>query len=735
MEIKDLLRYAMSAGCSDLYINAGKTPYVRHCRQVVPVDKTPITAEQIDAFREETLVNASERENYRTTGSADTSFAFSPAERFRLNFFRSFCGPSFVARPINSGGKLEFDKLGLPVELLQQVCEAKQGIILVVGSTGSGKSTTMAAIINYINTHFNRHIITIEDPIEYLHTDQASLVTQRELNGNAVSFADALRSALRESPDVIVIGETRDKETVETAISAALTGHLVITTVHTSDTVQAVERIIDLCPEEQRTQIAADLSLATVAILAQRLIPRADGEGMVPAIEILRGTPTVQKLIEERDFAGLDEALRRGGESGMITFTRAVFRLYKEGIISMEAAENAVSNRDEFRLLAKGMESGVSAFRSSYGSSEDAEDGKFIDMRRLLRTAIKIGASDLLLSTHSSPVLRLHGELRALDLPELGPGDTQRLLYSVLTPRQRTEFEENRELDFALSVTLPSLTNPAEKMVQRFRINGFFQRGNVAVAARVIANKIPEPSQLHLPPQILHFVTKSQGLILVTGPTGSGKSTTLASMIDHINRTRPCHIITIEDPIEYVHDNKMSLIEQREVHADTLSFSNALKYALRQDPDVILVGEMRDIETIASAITAAETGHLVLATLHTNSAPQTIDRIIDSFPAAQQNQIRLQLAGALLAVISQRLLPTLDGKGRIGAFEIMVGTPPVQALIREGKTGQLLSSLETGAKDGMMTLEKSLTELYEQKLVSWENVQTLTRDFQQQKES
>ncbi len=731
MEIKDLLRYALSSGSSDLYINAGKMPYVRQCRQVVPADETPITAEQIDAFREETLVNQAEVESYRNTGSADSSFAFSPLERFRLNFFRSFSGPSFVARPIHCGSELDFRQLGLPAGQLETICRIPRGLILISGSTGSGKSTTMAALVNYINQHFNKHIITIEDPIEYLHADASSLVTQREMNGNAVSFADAMRSALRESPDVIVIGEMRDLDTVETAIAAALTGHLVITTVHTSDAVQAIERIIDLCPEHQRMQISADLSLALVAILAQRLMPRADGQGMIPALEIMRGTPTVQKLIEERDFAGLDEAMRRGGESGMITFTRAIFHLYREGAVTMEAALNTVSNRDEFQLLTKGMESGVSAFAGNYGTTEDAEDGKFIDMRRLLRTAIKLGASDLLLSTGSSPVLRLNGELRALDLPELGPGDTQRLLYSVLSQRQRIEFEEKRELDFALSVSLPSLEDPDEKSFYRFRLNGFFQRGHVGATARVIASKIPEPSQLHLPPQLLSFITKAQGLILVTGPTGSGKSTTLASMVDHINRTRPCHIITIEDPIEYVHENKMSLVEQREVHADTLSFANALKYALRQDPDVILVGEMRDIETIAAAVTAAETGHLVLATLHTNSAMQTIDRIIDSFPANQQNQIRLQLAGALLAVVSQRLLPTVDGKGRIGAFEIMVGTPAVQSLIREGKTGQLQSQLETGARDGMMTLEKSLSDLYEAGKVSLQSVQTLTRDFSQ----
>ena len=348
---------------------------------------------------------------------------------------------------------------------------------------------------------------------------------------------------------------------------------------------------------------------------------------------------------------------------------------------------------------------------------------------RLLKTAVKTGASDLLLSAGSSPVLRIHGELRPLELPVLTGTDTARLLNSILNPVQKVEFEENREVDLALSISLVMDQESGESENWRFRVNGFHQRGTVGIVCRVIVSKIPKPEDLHLPPQILQLTTKQQGLILITGPTGSGKSTSLASMIDFINRNRAEHIITIEDPIEYVHNNIMSLIEQREVHSDTHSFAAALKYALREDPDVILVGEMRDTETIAAALTAAETGHLVFGTLHTNSAPQTIDRIIDSFPSHQQNQIKLQLSSVILGIISQRLLPTVDGKGRVAAFEILVGTPPVQALIREGKTAMLQSQLETGAKDGMITMQKSLETLYSEGKISLEEMQSYMLDY------
>ncbi len=725
-DLVELLHYAMSSSASDLYVTATKLPSMRLHGQVHPDGDEVITAEQVNEFRLRLLGEKGEKD-YRAQGSFDIAFA-DGEDRFRMNFLETMHGPGFVARPIHSGGELDFGKLGLPASVLSEMCNHNNGIIIVVGATGSGKSTTLSAMVNHINRNFYKHIITIEDPIEYQHHDINSLVTQRELNGSTSSFTEALRGALRESPDVIVIGEMRDMSTVQVAITAAMTGHLVITTVHTSDTVQAVERVIDLYPEHLRLQVASDLGNSLVGIVAQRLAPRADHSGMVPALEVLVGTPAVRKLVAERNYKTLSETLKRGVRSGMVTFTRAAFNLFKEGLITQDTANSLVDNADELRLLMKGMESGVDSFQSQYGTMEDVgdPDAQYIDMSRLLRTAVKTKASDMILTAGVSPMLRIHGDLRPLELPELTGIDTQRLLYSVLTPAQKVSFEEQREVDLALSTTLVMDKKTGEKQSFRFRVNGFFQRGNVGVVARVIDTKIPSPEQLNIPPQVLQLGTKKQGLVLVTGPTGSGKTTTLASIIDLINKTMPKHIITVEDPIEYVHNSQMSVVEQREVHADTLSFANSLKFALRQNPDVILVGEMRDVETIGAAITAAETGHLVFGTLHTNSAAQTIDRIIDAFPAYQQNQIRLQLSASILSIISQRLLPKLDGKGRVAAFEILIGTSPVKSLIREGKTNMLQSTLETSTKDGMITMGKSLETLYNQGLVGIDVINSYT---------
>ena len=261
----------------------------------------------------------------------------------------------------------------------------------------------------------------------------------------------------------------------------------------------------------------------------------------------------------------------------------------------------------------------------------------------------------------------------------------------------------------------------------RFRVNLHYQRGAVSSAIRSIPHEVKTVQDLGLPPIVLELSKKPRGLILVTGPTGSGKSTTLAAMIDYVNRERACHIITVEDPIEYLHRHRKSVIEQREVEADTKSFASALKYVLRQDPDVILVGEMRDLETIQAAITAAETGHLVLATLHTPDAPQTVDRIIDVFPPYQQQQIRIQLSSCLEAILAQQLLPKISGQGRVCAIEVLIGTPAVQSLIREGKTHQLYSTMETSFKVGMLTLDRSLANLYKRGQISYETALSKAR--------
>jgi twitching motility protein PilT len=308
------------------------------------------------------------------------------------------------------------------------------------------------------------------------------------------------------------------------------------------------------------------------------------------------------------------------------------------------------------------------------------------------------------------PLIRHDGEIKPLNFKPLGPKDTEALIYSALTEENKVKYERDHEIDFAYSV--PGFS--------RFRFNAYVQRGSCAAALRTIATKIPSFEALGLPPVIRELTKRSSGLVLVTGPTGSGKSTTIASIIDDINQTRTSHILTIEDPIEYLHEHKRCMVNQREMHADTFSFSAALRAVLREDPDIVLVGEMRDLETIEAALTLSETGHLVFGTLHTKNAPATIDRVIDVFPPHQQDQIRVLLGNTLESVIAQQLLPKLGG-GRAAAIEVMLGTPAIKNLIREGKTHQMYSIIETSRNLGMQTMDSSLAEHYRSGACSYDD--------------
>lgn len=341
-----------------------------------------------------------------------------------------------------------------------------------------------------------------------------------------------------------------------------------------------------------------------------------------------------------------------------------------------------------------------------------------IDMDNLLREAVARQASDLHITVGVPPVLRINGQLTPTDYAKLTPEHTQQMLDAITNTEQRDKFEQLGELDFSYAIT----------GLSRFRVNAFRQRGTTAIVARIVTEQVPTLEELKLPDIVKTLARKPRGLVLVTGPTGSGKSTTLAAMINQINRERGCHIITLEDPIEYLHKHNKSIINQREINSDTISFSNALRAALREDPDVILVGEMRDAETIAIAITAAETGHLVFATLHTGDAAQTIDRIIDVFPPYQQQQIRIQLSLTLQGIIAQQLLPKLDEAGRIAALEVLIATPAVRNLIREGKTHQVLSVIQTGAKHGMQTMDMSLRDLCQKRIVSYDEALSRATD-------
>jgi twitching motility protein PilT len=332
-----------------------------------------------------------------------------------------------------------------------------------------------------------------------------------------------------------------------------------------------------------------------------------------------------------------------------------------------------------------------------------------VSLHQLLKTMTEMGGSDLHITTNSPPQIRVDGKLRPLDVPPMTAVDTKQISYSVLTDAQKHRFEENLELDFSFGI----------KGLARFRANVFMQRGAVAAVYRTIPYEIKNFKDLGLPPVVAQICDKPRGLVLVTGPTGSGKSTTLAAMLDKINSERHEHMITIEDPIEYLHQHKKCLVNQRELHADTHSFTNALRAALREDPDVVLIGEMRDLETIESALRIAETGHLTFGTLHTNSAAQTINRVVDVFPAHQQSQIRAQMSLVLEGILCQALLPRASGTGRALAMEVMVPNSAIRNLIREDKIHQIYSTMQTGQeKYGMQTFNQSLADLYFRKQIT-----------------
>ena len=341
-----------------------------------------------------------------------------------------------------------------------------------------------------------------------------------------------------------------------------------------------------------------------------------------------------------------------------------------------------------------------------------------IPFEELLKKAIEQNASDLHITVGIPPTYRINGALVPYGKENLTPEDTMQYVNFVLNKDQRAKFEEMGDIDLSYSL----------QGIGRFRVNVFKQRGSDAMALRTVALKVPTLESLEMPPILKELSHKTRGLILVTGPTGSGKSTTLAAMVNEINNTRSCNVITIEDPIEYMHKHNLSIVNQREVGHDTKTFANALRAALREDPDVILVGEMRDLETIAIAVTAAETGHLVFSTLHTIGASKTVDRIVDVFPPYQQQQIKIQLAAVIEGIISQQLLVRADGSGRVAALEIMVATPAIKNLVREGKTHQIDSAIQTGGKFGMKSMDMYLVDLYKKGVISYDETMTYCID-------
>ena len=708
--VNNVLAAMASWKASDLFIAEGRPPAARVHGTVKRSDLPATTRAAIEAFLQELLTPAA-RKRFDDAGDLDVGFSLPDGKRFRLNLYRERGELALVARALPSGA-LSFADLGLP-EGVRDFADLPRGLVLITGATGSGKSTTLAAIIHHINTTRGVHIVSVEDPIEFVHKDVKARISQREVNTDTGSFSDALRHVVRQSPDVIVLGEMRDLETMQVAISAALIGHLVFATLHTIDVTQSMQRILSYFPEHMRDQAAMDLSLSLQGIVSQRLLPRKDGSGRALATEMLSISPAAARLIREQRVEDFQDYMKTADDPAVQTFNQSMFTLFQQDLIDEQMGQAYASNPEEFALMIQGMSTGVATF----GRETNGERGA-LDMKALLRLTMDRDASDLHLTVGRPPILRIGGELSPLEGPPLSMADMRILLYSIMSVRQRSSYELDREIDFALAL----------EDGKRFRINAYHQKGQMAASLRTIPTQIPSAEELGLPEVVLDMGDRPQGLLLVVGPTGAGKTTTLACLVNRINRARACRIITVEDPIEYVHTCKRATVDQREVYADTKDFASALKFVLRQDPDVILVGELRDRETTSSALTAAETGHLVMATLHTNDAIQVVDRVVDIFPAHQQGQVRSQLSASLVGVISQRLLRRAVGGGRVAAFEVMVASTAIRTLIRDGKMHQALSAMESGLRDGQMPMDRALADLVQRGVVERKEAQRYMRN-------
>lgn len=443
----------------------------------------------------------------------------------------------------------------------------------------------------------------------------------------------------------------------------------------------------------------------------RKLPERIARELLVLPIEIEAAGALVVAMDDPLDMKRADMVREAVGRD--VTVALASRKLIETAIPAAYLGLNVETTLGESEPGGASLQTGADEKTSNGDLGPLAEDHPHVN--DLLRELVERGGSDLHLTAGSPPQMRVNGSLYPMDgFGLLKPAPLRSMIYEILTGRQREQLEETRELD--ASHPVPG--------IGRFRVNVFFQRDAVASVMRAIPNEVMTLEQLGMPDIVHEFATYQRGLVLVTGPTGSGKSTTLASIIDVINSTRADHIVTVEDPIEFTHRHKMSIVNQREVGTDTLSFASALKHALRQDPDVILVGELRDLETISTAITAAETGHLVFATLHTQDAPQSIERIIDVFAPHQQQQVRVQLASSIQAVLSQQLLKTVDGEGRVAAIEVMIATSAIRNLIREGKVHQITSAMQAGGRFGMQTMDAALAALVKQGKVT----EALARD-------
>ncbi len=693
----------------------------------------------------------------------------------RVSILPTVFGEKAVLRLLAGNSTIQHaDSFGMEerdYERFRAMLDSPHGIIYLTGPTGSGKTTTLYMVLDEMAKR-SVNISTIEDPVE----KNIKKINQTQVNNTAgLTFEVGLRALLRQDPDIIMVGETRDSETASISVRSAITGHLVFSTLHTNDAASSIVRLIDMgvepylvansmvgtvaqrlmrriCPECGQEVEATEEECRLLGAAPGTKIKKAHGctqcnftgySGRIAVHEILTVDSTVRKMIT--DGASMDEIqdyavryqgmhlLRDSAVEKVLQQVTTIEELRKvayysdapaaqAGKTSVPAAAQPVAPQPAAPQIVQ-MTEILPPVAAQVKVDPFADVGAAtVHVEDIILRARESGCSDIHITAAKPLMIRINGALQETK-EQYSKEQITAMLLEMCDADQRAQLAAGNDLDFAIQT----------RDGNRQRVNIFRDMGALAATIRLLNSHIPTLESLGLPMVLGEIVKQPRGLILVTGPTGSGKSTTLAAMIDSINATRPDHIITIEDPVEYVYEKKQSLIHQREVGRDVTSFAAALRSALREDPDIILVGEMRDYETISAALTAAETGHLVLSTLHTTGAAQTIDRIIDACPNGSQNQVRTQLAGVLNAVVTQCLIPKIEG-GRIAATEILIGTDAVANMIRENKCHQMNTAMQAGAALGMHTLNRDLMSLVQRGVISMEQARKYTndkRDFEQ----
>lgn len=606
------------------------------------------------------------------------------------------------------------------------------GVIMIVGPTGSGKSSTMYTLIRELLSD-RTNLITLEDPVEY-HIKGATQVQINEKVG--LTFASGLRSVLRQDPDIICVGEIRDGETAEIAMRAAMTGHLVITTIHTEDAISAIDRLRDMGVAPYL--IAAGLRGVISQRLLRKICPNCKTQIQPPkkALEMAGIPENPGKLYWQG--AGCDQCFHSGyrgriGVFEVMLIQEELRRCILEGAdrtrfleaarrsepVCSDAGTRAEAGR---RGCFDGGRGDPDAAGAVNGAEREEETDGMYGIEELIALAAEKRASDVHLIAGLPPKCRIDGRIETLTDGGLTREDCEEY-GRQLAGNAADQIEAIGQLDFSASFA-----------GRRLRVNLFRQQGALSAAIRLLGSTIPNLSELGLPEAVNQFSSWNKGIILVTGETGSGKSTTLAAILNEINQNRPLHMITLEDPIEYVYEPVQAIINQREVGVDVESYDKGLYAALREDPDVILIGEMRDPATIETALMAAETGHLVFSTIHTNSAIDSIDRIVGVFPEDKQPQIRMQLSMTLRAVLSQQLVPRAGGQGRAAACELMMLTPAIRNLIRDGKTPQMQSYLLSSAKEGSITMDNFLIRMAKEGVITPQTAVDASQDPQELRE-